>query len=64
MKDKLLKLSVMLQILKNENGQDMIEYALVAALIGFVATAGLSSVAAAINLAFTHIGTKMTTYVT
>ena len=64
MKDKLLKLSVMLQILKNEDGQDMIEYALVAALIGFVATAGLSSVAAAINLAFTHIGTKMTTYVT
>jgi pilus assembly protein Flp/PilA len=64
MKDKLLKLSVMFRILKDENGQDMIEYALVVALIGFVATAGLSSVAAAVNLAFTHIGTKMTTYVT
>ena len=63
MKDKLLKLSVMFQILKDENGQDMIEYALVCALIGFVATAGLSSVAAAINTAFTHIGTKLTTYV-
>ena len=64
MKDKLLKLSVMLQILKDESGQDVIEYALVVALIGFTATAGLSSVAAAINTAFTHIGTKIGTYVT
>jgi pilus assembly protein Flp/PilA len=64
LKDKLLKLSVMLQILKDESGQDVIEYALVVALIGFTATAGLSSVAAAINTAFTHIGTKIGTYVT
>jgi pilus assembly protein Flp/PilA len=64
MKDKLLKLSVMLQILKDESGQDVIEYALVVALIGFTATAGLSSVAAAINTAFNHIGTKIGTYVT
>ena len=64
MKDKLLKLSVMLQILKDESGQDMIEYALVAGLIGFTATAGLSSVAAAINTAFNHMGTKLTSYIT
>ena len=64
MKDKLLKLSVMLQILKDESGQDVIEYALVVALIGLTATAGLSSVAAAINTAFTDIGTKITTYIT
>jgi pilus assembly protein Flp/PilA len=62
MKHRLLKLSVMLQILKDENGQDLIEYALVVALIAFAATAGMSSVATAINTAFTNIGTKLTTY--
>jgi pilus assembly protein Flp/PilA len=64
MKDKLLKLSVMLQILKDENGQDLIEYALVVALIAFAATAGMSVLATDINIAFGHIGTKLTTYVT
>jgi pilus assembly protein Flp/PilA len=64
MKDQLLKLSVMLQILKDESGQDLIEYALVVALIAFAATAGMGSLATSINLAFTHIGTKMTTYIT
>ena len=64
MKDGLLKLSVMLQILKDENGQDLIEYALVVALIAFAATAGMSSLAAAINTAFSNVGTKLGTYVT
>jgi len=64
MKDRLLKLSVMLQILKDENGQDLIEYALVVALIAFAATAGMSSLAAAINTAFSNVGTKLGTYVT
>jgi len=62
MKDKLLKLSVMLQILKDENGQDLIEYALVVALIAFAATAGMSSVATNINQAFSNIGTKLSSY--
>jgi pilus assembly protein Flp/PilA len=64
MKDKLLKLSVMLQILKDENGQDLIEYALVVALIAFAATAGMSSVAGAINAAFISISGKISTYTT
>jgi pilus assembly protein Flp/PilA len=63
MKDKLLKLSVMLQILKDENGQDLIEYALVVALIAFAATAGMSSLATSINTAFNHMGTTLSTYV-
>jgi pilus assembly protein Flp/PilA len=63
MKDKFLKLSVMLQILKDENGQDLIEYALVVALIAFAATAGMSSLATSINTAFNHMGTKLTTYI-
>jgi pilus assembly protein Flp/PilA len=64
MKDRLLKLSVMLQILKDENGQDLIEYALVVALIAFAATAGMSSLATAINTAFGNIGTKLGSYIT
>ena len=64
MKDKLLKLSAMLQILKDEGGQDLIEYALVVALIAFAATAGMGSLAASLNQAFTNIGTKVTNYIT
>jgi pilus assembly protein Flp/PilA len=63
MKGKLLKLFEMLQILKDENGQDLIEYALVVALIAFAATAGMSSVAAGINTAFNNIAGKLSTYV-
>jgi pilus assembly protein Flp/PilA len=62
MKDKLLKLSIMLQILKDENGQDLIEYALVVALIAFAATVGMSSLAVDINKAFSDIGTLLTKY--
>ena len=64
MKDKFLKLSVMLQILKDEKGQDLIEYALVVALIAFAATAGMSSLATAINTAFGNMGTKLSSYIT
>jgi pilus assembly protein Flp/PilA len=64
MKDKMLKLSVMLQILMDESGQDLIEYALVVALIAFAATAGMGTLAADINNAFIKIGTKLTTAVT
>jgi pilus assembly protein Flp/PilA len=64
MKDKLLKLSVMLQILKDENGQDLIEYALVVALVAFAATAGMASLATSINTAFNHMGTKLSSYIT
>ena len=63
MKDALLKLYVKTQILmQDERGQDLIEYALVVALIAMAATAGMSSVAGKINTAFTNIGTKLTTY--
>jgi pilus assembly protein Flp/PilA len=64
MKDRLLKLAVMLQMLKDENGQDLIEYALVVALIAFAATAGMSTLATDINTAFSNMGTKVTTYIT
>ena len=62
MRDFLLKQYVKAQILREDHGQDLIEYALVVALIAFAATAGMTSVAGKINTAFTGIGTKLTTY--
>ena len=56
-------LRCMLQaLLTNQRGQDLIEYALVVALIAFAAAAGMTSVATQINAAFTNIGTKLVTY--
>lgn len=49
---------------KEESGQDLIEYALVIALIALAATAGMSSLASSINSAFTKIGTILGTYIT
>jgi pilus assembly protein Flp/PilA len=46
----------------DEDGQDLIEYALVVALIAFAATAGMSSLAGALNNAFINIGNTLTTY--
>ena len=60
MKDQLLKLSVKLQVLLDENGQDLIEYALVVSLIAFAAVAGMTTLAGDINTAFSNIGTKRT----
>jgi pilus assembly protein Flp/PilA len=65
MKDQIWKLSIKIQsILNNEDGQDLIEYALVVALIAFAATAGMGTVATNINTAFNSIATKLTTYTT
>ena len=48
---------------REESGQDLIEYALLAALIALAATAGMSVVASDINNAFTIIGSKISTAV-
>lgn len=64
MRHHFLTLVSKMKFLLNEDGQDLIEYALVVALVAFAATAGMSSLAAAINSAFTSVGTTLTTYVT
>jgi pilus assembly protein Flp/PilA len=43
-----------------EEGQDLVEYALVVALIAVGATAGMQSLANNINTVFTNIGTSVT----
>ncbi len=64
MRNLLLKLQVQaLQFFKEESGQDLIEYALVVALIAFAAVVGMQNVATDINTAFNAIGTKITSYI-
>ncbi len=48
---------------KEESGQDLIEYALVIALIALAATAGMSTLASGINSAFTKIGSILGQYI-
>jgi len=61
MKDKMLMLAIKLRtLLSDEQGQDLIEYALVVALIAFGATAAMSTLSSDINNAFLTIGTKLT----
>jgi pilus assembly protein Flp/PilA len=60
MKDQMWKLSIKIQdLLSREEGQDLIEYALVVALIAFAATAAMGTLASDINNAFINIGTKL-----
>jgi pilus assembly protein Flp/PilA len=64
MKDLLIKLSVMVEMLKDEKGQDLIEYGLLVALIAFAATVGMGSLASGINTAFSNIATTLGGYTT
>lgn len=60
MKDNLLLLSVKLQnLLNREEGQDLVEYALVVALIAFAAIVGMKTLANDINNAFSSIGSTL-----
>jgi pilus assembly protein Flp/PilA len=61
MKNNLLLLSVKLQnFITREEGQDLIEYALVVALIAFAAIGGMNTLAGKINTAFQGIGNTLT----
>jgi len=48
-------------ILEREEGQDLVEYALVVALIAFGAITGMSFLATGINNAFSGVATTLTT---
>jgi pilus assembly protein Flp/PilA len=62
MNNMLLKFYIKLQNLASrEEGQDLVEYALVVALIAFGATAGMGALAKGINNAFDTISTTLST---
>jgi Flp pilus assembly pilin Flp len=64
MKHLLLKLYVTAQNFREDNGQDLIEYALTAALIAVACVASMSTLAASISTGFANIGTKLTSLTT
>lgn len=52
---------MLFNLLRDESGQDLIEYALVAAIIALGAVTAMTTLANSIGTAFTNIGTKLTT---
>ncbi len=60
MNNLILNLSVKFQNLMNrEEGQDLVEYALVVALVALAATAGMKDLASGLNTAFTNISSQL-----
>jgi Flp pilus assembly pilin Flp len=63
MRNSLLKLyvksQVLLTTLKDENGQDLVEYAAVIVLVVLALAGGMSTLANGINGAMTSVGTKV-----
>ena len=64
MNERMLRIFVTLQRLKDDSGQDLIEYALVVALICFAATVGMNTVAQGINDAFSRIASRLGSAIT
>lgn len=61
MKDTMLKLYIKAQnLLSSDEGQDLVEYALVVALIALAATAGMGKLASALSAAFSSVGSQLT----
>ncbi len=51
-------------LVDDESGQDLIEYALVIALIALAATASMSAVVANVSAVFSAVGSKLSSYTT
>jgi len=50
----------LMNVVSGEEGQDLVEYALIVALIALAATAGMNTLATAINSGFSTLGTTLT----
>lgn len=59
MKSTLLNLYVKFQGMKNDEGQDLVEYALLVALIALVCVSGVNNVATAVNSVFSTISSSL-----
>lgn len=56
--------NLMKRLWKEEEGQDLIEYALLVALVALAATAGMGTLASGINDAFSNVAATLGTYTT
>ena len=59
-----LLLSSFERVNNDESGQGLVEYLLILALVAFAATAGMGSLAAGLNSAFTAISSLLGAYIT
>ncbi|HTB97234.1 MAG TPA: hypothetical protein VK716_09520 [Terracidiphilus sp.] len=65
MKDLMLKMYTKMQtLMAAEEGQDLVEYALVVALIAFGAVAGMGALSTEINKAFNDISSDLASSLT
>ena len=63
MHERIAELCAMAQrFLKDEHGQDIVEYAVVMGLIALGAVATMNSLATSVGSGFSNIGTKVTNY--
>jgi len=60
MKKLIAKLHIAVMNLENEEAQDLVEYALLIALIAFACTAGMGTLATSINSMFNSVAAKLT----
>ena len=56
-------MSSLVSLHKNEEGQGLVEYLLILALVAFAATAGMSQLAGKLNSAFDQIGVILGKYI-
>ena len=54
---------ILVNLVHDESGQDLIEYALVAALIALGSVAAMNSLTSSISTAFSTVGTRLTSTV-
>ena len=52
--------NLLMRLWKDDKGQDLIEYALLVALVALAATAGMQTLATAINSEFGKLGSSLT----
>jgi len=64
MKNLMYKLNLAIHSLRNDEGQDLVEYALVVALIAFAAVGAMGTLATSINSSFTKINAALTSSIT
>ena len=62
MKELMIKLYVTLHALRDERGQDLIEYVLIGGVVAVGAIAGMGNLAANLNAAFGAIAGKVSSY--
>lgn len=60
----MLVLNTLARLHQNEEGQGLVEYLLILALVAFAATAGMTSLASGLNSAFSQIGIILGSYIT